>query len=154
MERDMELDTPQITYERTFKFQASHYGPWHHEIMMQACREGSISFVQLMKLMSKLHGHNFVAHVKFAYYTDELTDTEYGVWDEKIEEVVMQWNNCNISTHFDFWDPEKWTSSSENTAKVLARKLLESFPAYVREVEVKLYETEDISCTARAYRNP
>ena len=137
-----------MQYNRRFEFSSSHYGYWQHEIVWKAKVNGSISFDELMHLMSMLHGHNWVVDVEFSY---EESEKVYGVWDQDIEKIVMEWKNCNISTHPDFFQ-EEWVSSSENTAQKLADKLLVSFPATIPSVKVVMYETKDIWVTAVAKR--
>ncbi len=139
-----------MQYDRTFKFSASHYGPWHHAMVWKAIQEDHMSAKDLMLLMSKLHGHNWKVRVSFEYEQSE-SDTVYGVWDEDIEAVVMEWNNCNLSMHPDFFQ-QKWISSTEVTAETLANKLLKGFPANAPSVTVVMHETDDIFVTAQAYR--
>jgi 6-pyruvoyl-tetrahydropterin synthase len=146
-----------IRYERTVKFSASHYGPWHHEIVQRAEQNGGITWEGLKLLMSRLHGHNFVAQISIDYEEHSADQgpiahgAALGVWDEDIENWVKEWAGCNISMHPDFYGPV-WTSSTENTALVLAQKILKRCPPHVLIVEVTLFETEDIKAIAHAAR--
>lgn len=154
-----------MIYDRTFRFSASHYGPAHHALARACELEGSMTWDAFKSYNAMLHGHNFKVQVLFGY--DEHRPDEsvvpgttrrdaaalpiYGVWDQDIERVVMQWANCNISMHPDFYKAQ-WTSSTEAIAEVLAAKLFKTFPEDVRWLEVTVHETEDISVMARVDR--
>lgn len=137
-----------MIYNRMFRFSASHYGPWHHKLVWEAKLKGFMDWTDLVTLMSKLHGHNFRVGVSFQYDESEAV---FGVWDELIEGVVMEWANCNISMHPDLFR-EEWVSSTEITASTLAKKLLDRFPNHVNYVIVTLWETNDIHVTTAATR--
>lgn len=143
-----------MLYDRTFRFSASHYGPDHHAIVRKCEDEGHISWEDFKRYNAMLHGHNFVVRVTFEYPdlngVAANTSKPFGVWDQALEHVVMEWKNCNISMHDDFYDVE-WTSSTERIASVLGRKLLERF-TWIDAFTVTVHETDDIFVTTTVER--
>lgn len=131
-----------MIYRRQFRLQAAHFNSLGSYLDVWATigrRETTT-----LSLLKDIHGHNFKIIVEIRGMMKH--DGAWLVDDVALEEIVMSWNNCNLSVHDDFL-VNRLRATTENMAHVLMDKLAASKPildanATVRGVRV--YETDDI----------
>lgn len=131
-----------MRYKRRFKLQAAHFNSdWSYKRVWAT----AITAADARQLLTHIHGHNFTI--------DVVLDGSFGVgrpaaWlvdDVELSNVVMEWDNTNLSMHVDFLD-DKVRATTENMARILFGKLLIKFGPIAKSVTV--YETDQICATA------
>lgn len=104
-------------------------------------------------LLKDIHGHNFRIDVEIRTHFVENEFNPSKAWlvdDEKLMNIVMAWDNMNVSMHPDFLD-KKLRATTENMAIVLLLKLREA-QIYTQKVNirVRVHETDDIYAEANS----
>jgi len=117
-----------MKYTRTYELQATHFNGQvtydNYEKFLKYELDGDFKSAldSLKKVLSDLHGHNFIITV-IAETVAPFID--YPVDDVFLTEIVMYFNNKNLSILPEF---NKIRATTENFCIVLKKQLLSAFP--------------------------
>lgn len=139
-----------MIYERTFWLQAAHFNSQlSYDCVWALAKEPGTKGLrrdEALSLCRDVHGHNF--RITVMLEGDPVKGkSPWLVDDVQLAQVVMEWDNTNISLHPDFMGP-RWRATTELMAHVLYAKLWDVFGPIVRAVTVN--ETHDISATVES----
>lgn len=139
-----------MKYERKFTLQACHFNDEDgYEVYREAVKEQeSKPWVMLdlifRRVLPKIHGHNFEVTVTAEGGFPASDKANWLVSDTKLEAIVREWDNCNLSVHPDF-DGRGIRATTENMACGLWGKLRDAFKGVTFTVRVR--ENSEIEAT-------
>lgn len=145
-----------MRYIRTFRIQAAHFNSQAaYDIVWGLLpKQGIVTVSEMLACARDVHGHNFKIVVHLGGPMPDTSWLQGGstaahhdwiVDDVRLAEIVMEWENTNLSMHQDFMVP-CYRATTERMAHVLFRKLTHHIGSVVKRVDV--YETDDIYATA------
>ena len=136
--RDLD-DKPNISYDRTFKFSASHFNSRKTYSIYWDLTEGrDVTKQELLDAFKDIHGHNFIVKVAAIGPQDE---EGFVINDEHLEKFIKAWDGINLSCLPEFVNT-RTRSTTENLAMSLHKHLSEMYPKHFFMVTV--VETEDV----------
>lgn len=137
-----------MNYVRTFRLQAAHFNSEEAYRIAWRVIDGKPfhdTTNEIELALRECHGHNFKIEVRLT----GLLDGPWLVDDEKLADIVMAWDNINLSMHPDFTAGRE-RATTENMAATLLVKLRAAFNSTKLNVSsVKVEETEDIYAVAK-----
>lgn len=126
-----------VRYVRVFELQVSHFNGAQQYDQLEFARSAADQGVAqecYEAVLRETHGHLFTITVDA---TAPLDATGFVLEDERLEEIVMAWNNQNLSVHSDFVGGR---ATTERMAVVLRLKVLGAFPN-LKTCRVRVRET-------------
>lgn len=126
-----------MEYVREYHLQSCHF---NDEAQYQVIYNEPAS--EWHKVLPHIHGHNFRVVVEVYRI---LGDKDWIISDVDLEAVVMEWNNCNLSVHNDFYR-HRFRATTERMAELLHAKLERRFVDC--NFRVTIHETPFIYATA------
>lgn len=136
-----------MQYVRTFNLQSAHLNSARaYQILWEAAinKGGMIPVSSMFEVVRDCHGHNVKIEVKLE--DDMASGQSWLVDDVILTDLVMEWDNTNLSLHSDFLLMQM-RATTENMAAVLITKLRTSLGHAVVK-SVKVWETADIYALA------
>lgn len=135
-----------LTYKKEMVIQAAHFNSGatynnYHEAMRTK------NFNLLRNVLMDQHGHNFKVLIEVENMLD--TDTLFVVDDEKLAEIVNEWNNTNLTLHSDF--ESELNSNKRISLELMVVKLQQKLQSKMNltRVKITIYETDTISASVR-----
>lgn len=128
-----------MRYERKFMIQAAHFNneqAYKHYYSALIQPENAVEL--LKTVLNNIHGHNFFITVEVSGTFGKLP---WLIDDISLTDVVMDWDNQNLSAHRDFLK-DKLRATTENMASVLWGKLTDIWPKLRFKITVE--ETPNI----------
>lgn len=142
-----------MRYVRTFHIQAAHFSTRQaYDIVWQVfdrselpenlykVAKGMTLQAGLAKAFTQIHGHNF----RIAVCIDGTPDAQgFVIDDQRLADLVNQWNGINLSMHYDFLVPRQ-RATTEQMALTLKSKINTLVALGSEVVSVRVNETDDI----------
>lgn len=146
-----------MKYRQQYTIQACHfngsdeYAAYHDYLDLLAIPEGlgesniksasdALRAARLIEGCARnSHGHNFVIEIEAVGAVPPEVGFVIDEW--ALRDVVMEWNDTNLSMHPDF---KTRRASTENMADIMAEKVLGIAGPNVRRVTVKVWERPEI----------
>src|SRR5262245_32024750 len=117
-----------MIYDRTFRISSSHFNSeetykfvWD---LVEKPPPSSLPRVDVICALKDSHGHNF--RIVVSLERPLIGNDQWIVDDEQLSNVVMGWNNINLSMHNDFLNT-RIRATTENMARLLVTKLIKAF---------------------------
>lgn len=137
-----------ISYVRTYVLQSAHLNDEGYPIWwaaQKADQDGDYktAFNKMRELLPHIHGHNFDVEIRLTGEPFEDGPEKWLIEDQQLTELVMQWDNRNLSALPDFVGREM-RATTENMARVLAEKVREIVGTNVARIDVTVWERPEI----------
>jgi 6-pyruvoyl-tetrahydropterin synthase len=140
-----------MIYSHTYTIQCAHFNNAEtYEFFGHIRQQESVPLASVIELLQDMHGHNFTIVITLEGNCGE--DRRWLIEDEVMTAIVMQWHNCNITLHADFFNitmPLR-RITTELMAEVLCQKLCEELAGDTL-CTVRVYETPEIFAEAEFY---